>query len=300
MSEIASPSPVVTATPASATPASSAASGYLALKQAQALFKTTPERLDAEQHHKLEAVVNRQRAIETRILGSRQATHVVISPEAVTHSIAEIAANFSNEAEFVCDLARFGLSEQSLRAEVERELRVEAVLEMVSAKVAPVSNMEVELFYHLHHARFETPERRTLRHILLTHDDSEAGRATSRQRIEVIRELLLRHPDRFGEQALRHSECPTAMQGGLLGQVPRGQLFPALDAAAFTMRAGSLSEALESPMGFHLLRCENIQPAGKVPLTQVRDRIREQMLITRKQNKQRAWVCQIMSHEART
>lgn len=287
------------AAPAAAIAAASHASPYLSIKHAQALFNTTPEKLEPAQQRKLEAVVARQRQIEARILGSRQAAHVVINQQAVSRSLGEISARFTSEAEFVCDLARHGLSLQALSEEIERELRVEAVLEMVSSKVAPVSNLEIEIFYHLHRQRFLTPERRTLRHILITINDTLKGNARedALARIEEIRSLLERQPDRFAEQALRHSECPTAMQGGLLGQVPQGQLFPALEAAAFCMRPGELSDVLESPMGFHVLRCENVQPAHQVPISQLRERIRSQMLEARRQNKQKAWVRKVLSAE---
>jgi len=48
---------------------------------------------------------------------------------------------------------------------------------------------------------------------------------------------------------------------------------PALDEAAFLMRPGELSGILESPMGLHLLRCDNVEPGGPVPLSRVRDRM---------------------------
>lgn len=274
-------------------------SPYLCIKHAQALFETTPEKLSPEQRRKLDLVVARQHTIEARILGSRQAAQVVLGEQAVQRSLGEISGRFQSEAEFICDLARNGMTLESLRADIERELRVEAVLAMVSAKVPPVSNMEVELFYHLHFDRFQTPERRSLRHILITinEDLKGNGRSDALARIESIRALLERQSDRFAEQALRHSECPTAMQGGLLGQVARGQLFPALDSAAFQMRPAELSGVLESPLGFHILRCENIQPAHRVPVSSVRDRIREQMLEARRQNKQRAWLKKVLSAE---
>lgn len=285
MSELASPAAAIAA----------ASSPYLILKHAQAMFSTPPERLTAEQRAKLDRVVARQRKIEERILGSRQAAHVVISQEAIEQKLTEIGGRFTSEAEFVLDLARHGLSLVLMRTEIERELRVDGVLEMVSAKVAPVSNMEVELFYLLHFERFQTPERRTLRHILVTINDDSASnsREQARRRITEIHELLERAPDRFAEQALRHSECPTAMQGGMLGQVPRGQLFPALEAVAFEMRPGTLSPVVESPMGFHVMRCENVQPEGRVPLASVRDKVREQIMETRRQNRQRAWIQQV-------
>ena len=40
---------------------------------------------------------------------------------------------------------------------------------------------------------------------------------------------------RFADLASRHSECPTALEGGRLGEVVPGQLFPSLDAALFAL-----------------------------------------------------------------
>jgi peptidyl-prolyl cis-trans isomerase C len=280
-----------------ATPVMASPSPYLAIKHAQALFAASPDALTPEQQKKVSAVVSRQREIEKRILGSRQAAHVVVDAAAVERCVTEIAGRFSSESEFICDLARNGLSLQTLRDDIQRDMRVEAVLEAVSAKVPPVTNLEVEIFYHLHFERFKIAERRTLRHILVTVNDTLPSnrREEAYQRIVKIRELLLKAPDRFAEQALRHSECPTAMQGGLLGQATRGTLFPNLDEAAFVMRAGQISEILESPLGFHLVRCDNIQPAHVVALATVKTKIREQMLKTRRENKQKAWVRSVMA-----
>jgi peptidyl-prolyl cis-trans isomerase C len=287
MSELASSSAAIAA----------AHSPYLALKHAHALFSKAPEALNQDERQKLSVVVTRQREIERRILASPQAAHAIVNPEAIERSLAEIAGRFTSEAEYVLDLARHGLTQEGMRAEIERDLRVEGVLEFISARVPPVSNLECEIFYHQHIERFRTPERRSLRHILITinADLAENQRDAALARCEEIHAQLLRAPDRFAELALRHSECPTAMQGGLLGQLPRGQLFPSLEAEAFQMRPASLSAPVESPLGFHLLRCDNIQPAGTVPLANVRDKIREQMLKTRRLNKQRAWVKGLMT-----
>lgn len=270
------------------------ANAYLTLKHAQALYSAPPEQLSPEQLEKVDKVVARQREIETRILSSRQAAHVIVGEEALDRGIAEISGRFENEADFHADLARQGLSIESLRHEIERELRVEAVLETVSSRVPHVTEQEIEIFYRLHAKRFFTPERRTIRHILITFT-SEAERVEALASIEKIHAILIRSPERFAEQALRHSQCPTAMQGGMLGQVPRGQLYPELDAEAFQMRPASLSGIVESPMGYHILRCENIQPEGLVPLSTARSQIREKMLQVRRENRQRAWIRKIMA-----
>jgi len=239
MSELSSSSAAIAAT----------VSPYLTIKHAQALFATSPEQLTPEQRQKVSVVVARQREIERSILSSRQAANVLVRSEAIDQCIQEIASRFATEAEFICDMARNGLSLQNLREDVERDLRVEAVLEAVSAHVSPVSNLETELFYHLHYERFQQQEKRTLRHILITINEEMKGssRTEALTRIEAIRDLLIKFPDRFAEQALRNSECPTAMQGGLLGQVPRGQLFPRRGATHHSTQPHPRADAQDPP-----------------------------------------------------
>lgn len=265
---------------------------YFTIKFAHALYSTTPDALDAEQKQQVAAAAMRAYELERRILASREAVGVVVGREAVEQGLAEIASRFATEADFVCELARHGLSRQALCEEIERSLRVDTVLERVSSRVQSVSHTEVEIFYLVHRARFNQPERRTMRHILITLNDDMPGnaRAEVRAKLESILDQCQKQPARFAELALRHSECPTAMQGGLLGKVERGTLYAALDEAAFKMRPGEFSGILESPMGLHLLRCDNVEPGGLIPLSRVRDRIRDQLLEVRRQNKQRAWI----------
>ncbi|WP_223871588.1 nitrogen fixation protein NifM [Candidatus Dactylopiibacterium carminicum] len=185
----------------------------------------------------------------------------------------------------------------ALREELAREQRVEAVLDAVGSRVPAVSARDVEIFYLLHRERFQSPELRTLRHILITinEDLSSNTREAAFRRITQIHALLQRHPERFAEQALQHSECPTSMQGGLLGQLPAGKLFPSLDVVAATLRSGELSGPVESPMGFHLLRCENRRPASMLPLASVRTRIAEQILAVRSENARRRWIRSLLA-----
>ncbi|MGD9164689.1 MAG: peptidylprolyl isomerase, partial [Chromatiales bacterium] len=106
---------------------------------------------------------------------------------------------------------------------------------------------------------------------------------------EVVRKLAGRG-NRFEEFAKRYSECPTAMEGGKLGQTSRGQLYESLDAVLFRLEEGEISDIVESEMGFHILFCEKIKPARKVPLSKAAPRIREVLQERQRRNCQKAWL----------
>lgn len=273
------------------------ASPYLTLKLARELYGKAPDALAPDERGQVDTVARRQQEIERRILATLEAGSVVLPAASVARALAEIRQRFADAAEYHADLERAGLTHDSLSAALERDLKVEAVLEQVGHRAPPVSETDIEIFFLQHHARFVKPETRTLRHILVTINDDLPGnaRATAGEKIGRIHARLVKDARRFAEQALKHSECPTAMNGGLLGDVPRGQLYPELDAAAFALPAGGLSGVVESELGFHILLCERIEPERQVSLDETRARIRDRLETERRQSFQKAWVRQLFA-----
>ncbi len=155
-----------------------------------------------------------------------------------------------------------------------------------------MSEVDERLFFELHRERFTTPERRAARHILITINDdfAENRRAMAQSRIEEVAAKLDGHAQRFGKLARQYSECPTATQEGQLGTVPRGQLYPELDATLFTLMEGQISGVVESEIGFHLLLCERIEPAAAVGFDEARAKIRSVLDARRRLDTQKTWL----------
>jgi len=267
-------------------------SAYLTLKLAQELYRKGPEQLDELERKRVGGIAARQQQIEERILGSANAALVLLPAASVDACFRDIQDRYPDEPEFEADLARNGLTAETLREAIERDLKVEAVLEQVAAATPPVSDTEVEIFYLQHRERFTRPETHSLRHILVTINEDVPGstRAAASAKIEAIRERLLKDIGRFSEQALKHSECPTAMNGGLLGKVPRGKLFPEVEAVAFGLAPGELSEVVESPLGFHIVLCDAVESEMLVALAEVKEKVREHLTTSRRAAAQKAWI----------
>lgn len=265
---------------------------YLTLKLAQELFRKPPSSLEPEERTRVEQVARRQLKIEQRILATAEAASVILPASSVKRAEAEIRGRYQSDAEFVADLERAELDRASLVQAIERELKVEAVLERVARQSVAVSDIDVELYYVLHRDRFRRPENRTLRHVLITINEDLVGsdRATAFRRIDEICTRLKKSPKRFGEQALKHSECPTAMSGGQLGTMKRGQLYPELEEVAFALDPGAISDVVESPLGFHVLQCVAVEGGCELPLSAVREKIRERITESRRQAVQKAWI----------
>ncbi len=274
---------------------------YLTLKLAQQLFHKPPGNLDAAERQRVDHVVARQLKIEQRILATPEAAQVVLPASSLDQAVAEIRDRYPSQEKYLDDLEKSGLDPARLVAAIERDLRFDAVLDRVASQVCELSETDVEIFYLMQRERFRRPENRTLRHILVTINDSLPGsdRATARDKIDAIRTRLLKSPKRFSEQALKHSECPTAMNGGLLGTLRRGQLFAELEPAAFALPLGELSEIVESPLGFHIIHCVAIEDACELPLASVRQKIRTHLADSRRRAVQKAWIAGLFRQKPR-
>jgi peptidyl-prolyl cis-trans isomerase C len=265
---------------------------YHLLRAALERFKRTPSALNPA-----ELAQARRRAaetfdLETLVLGTREAQGLVIPAERLEESVNAVAGRYPDAEAFAADLADNGLDEALLSRALHRELLFDALMQGAGARRPEISEVDERLFYQLHRDRFTHPEQRTARHILVTvNDDFPAnGRLAALARIERLASRLAGHPNRFESVARRHSECPTALDGGRLGIVTRGQLYPELDAALFELRQGEVSGVVGSELGFHVLLCEKIHPGRVVPFTQARERIRALLDERRRRICQRAWI----------
>jgi len=262
--------------------------GYLELKLAWELFHKAPETLSEPERGRLAEVAAKQNGIEQRILASPEAASVIVPDTTLATRLQEIRSRYPSDDEFAQDLERSGLTPASLESAVERDLRVESVLEKIAADALPANAVDAEIFYRLHPEAFDRPEARRLRHILLTFDHP-AGRAKAAAQLESLRSTV-KTSEKFAKEALRHSQCPTAMEGGVLGVVKRGQLYAELEPAAFALVEGEISAVLESPIGLHILRCDEIFPSGPLAFADVVDKIIEKLSDKRRKEAQRAWI----------
>lgn len=63
----------------------------------------------------------------------------------------------------------------------------------------------------------------------------------------------------FEELAKERSLCPTKAVGGSLGWVNKTQMDKTFTKAAFSMRKGQVSDPVQTPYGWHIIRLDDIR-----------------------------------------
>lgn len=248
--------------------------------------------LEGEEHDDAVRIAKRKVRIEEAVLSSSEATRVAVSDRDLHEAMEEIHGHYEEDVDLSEDLRNLGFDESFLRRAMARELHVNAVLDLVASEQSQVTDTDASLYYYMNIDKFKQPEIRIARHILVTinPDTPDNQRDTSLKKIHLIADRLNKKPERFEEQALKHSECPTSLEGGLLGKVKRGVLYPELEEVLFGLKVGELSGVVESPLGFHLVRCDEVEQEGTMPLDQVLPKLRSYLQDSRRKKIQRQWI----------
>ena len=268
---------------------------YNLLRAALALFQKSPAQLAADELQQVRTQASNEIKLETRVLNSPEAANVVIPEQEVHAAFMEIRNRYETEQDFLADLERNELDQDSLRSALYRQCKVNTVLDVVGSRCPHISEVEVGIYYHIHPEQFIKPEQREAWHIYISinPDYPENTRTMALQRIQQLSLKLQKKPYKFSDLAMQNSECPTALQGGLLGKVTRGKLYPELDKVLFELKEGDISQVVESEIGFHVVLCKHIYKSETLSLAKASPKIRQLMTDRAKRTCQRAWLASL-------
>jgi len=272
---------------------------YNLLRAALSLFKKTPAELAGDELTQAKIQALNEFKIESRVLNTSEAASVIITDQEIQQAFQEIRDRYDDDDAFISDLEKNQLDNASLLTALHRQCKVNTVLEFVARNAPEINEVEIGIYYHLHAEQFNRPERREVCHIFISinPDYPENTEEMALIRAQEIAEKLQKKPHKFADLALKHSECPTALQGGVLGTVSRGTLYPELDEVLFTLKAGQVSDAVQSEIGFHVVLCKSIQKPETLSLAKATPKIRQLMKERARRTCQRAWIASLPTPE---
>jgi len=154
--------------------------------------------------------------------------------------------------------------QQSLRNEIETQLRNVALRETIVGAVVPTDD-ELLSYFESNIARYDVEEQVRASHVLVENE------ATALE----VREQLLAGED-FGELASRYStDEATKDDGGDLDWFGRGRMVPAFEEAAFALDIDEISEPVETEFGWHIIKVTDRREAHTPTLDEVKDEVRD-------------------------
>jgi len=146
-----------------------------------------------------------------------------------------------------------------------------------------VTDIEARRFFDENRDQFAPQPIVSASHILV---DSE----------ETARDILSRinaGSISFEDAARQHSSCPSARQGGSLGEFTRGQMVPEFDEAAFSMEVGELRGPVKTQFGWHIIRLDGKKDGQPVTFDQAAEQIKAHLLEEKRQKAYQSRVNQL-------
>ncbi|HEX6175401.1 MAG TPA: SurA N-terminal domain-containing protein [Candidatus Binatia bacterium] len=135
-----------------------------------------------------------------------------------------------------------------------------------------LTDKEVEDYYNANRVtKFTTPKQAKVRYIMVRLDpgaDAKQKETALARANRIVAEA--RGGKNFAELARKESGDPSAEKGGEIGWLNQGQLPEALDQQIFALAKGEISEPIETPLGFHIVKIEDVKEARTQSLAEAR------------------------------
>jgi peptidyl-prolyl cis-trans isomerase C len=172
------------------------------------------------------------------------------------------------------DITALPRSDASGRRETEEEALIHSLMEEEVATPEP-DEATCRRYYEQNLGRFRSEPIYEAAHILFTaRKDLPEDYAEAQHAATAVLSQLKRHPERFGDLARAHSACPSAAQGGNLGQITAGQTTWEFEQALATLTPSSITPSpVETRYGLHIIRLDRKVEGQQLPFEAVAERI---------------------------
>jgi peptidyl-prolyl cis-trans isomerase D len=192
--------------------------------------------------------------------------YLAVSPEALQPAVEVSDADL--EAYYKDHSAEF--------TRPERRRVLAAILPTSAVPFPQVSDADVKAAYQERLREFEQPERRRLSHVLVRVPSVGGSGAEDAARAKAEAALArIKGGADFAQVAREVSEDQaTALRGGELGVVARGEMLAPFEELAFGLKPGEVGGPVRTAYGYHVVKVLEILPASKKEFKEVAPTIR--------------------------
>ena len=252
-----------------------------------------PDLTDAESLQ-MQMVVLRHLIEQRLILQEAKKLGVTVGNDEVAQRLDALRSRAGSEEQFQQQLADSSLREEALREKIREQLMVQRVVDTKVRSTIVVTPLEVAHAVDAHPELAKPGERVRALHILVrvTEDRTEAQ---ARARIDDLHRQLANGAD-FAALAARYSEDPNAADGGRMDWVAQGELLPELDAALFGLPVGTVSEPIQTRLGFHLVKVEERRSAADLSPSDANHAIFQQLYQQKFEAAMKRWLTELQRH----
>ena len=193
--------------------------------------------------------------------------------EEVAERLEQIKSQFSSSQEFKSALASQGLTVVDLKEKYREQLIKEKMVNREVRSRVSVTPIEIALFYEKNEDDFNLPAQVKVMTIMIRKSEADPESNTdSLKKIKMI-ELKMAEGEDFTKLAREYSQDPSAVDGGDMGYINKGQMMKKIDEVIFSLQPGEISETIETPVGYHVFKIVEVKEAGAESFDEARMQI---------------------------
>lgn len=184
---------------------------------------------------------------------------------------------------------------------IRRGMRYNKLFEAKYGAQVTLGEGEAKKYYDEHLKEFETPEQVHASHILIStkpadpNGDPNEAKAQARRKAEGLLKQIKDGAD-FAALAREHSTCGSSAQGGDLGTHPRGAWVKPFEEAAFALKAGEVSDLVETRFGYHIIKVTEHNDAGTASFESAQDDIIKKLLDEKRSTLLREYIASLQEN----
>ncbi|HNX90712.1 MAG TPA: peptidylprolyl isomerase [Candidatus Omnitrophota bacterium] len=200
---------------------------------------------------------------------------IKVDEKELQNRIDMIKSYYPSEPEFLKALSDRGTNLTEFRKEITDQMMAQQLVEKeVSSKIV-IPPGEITDLYEKNKEKLIAPRRIKVAEIMVRKDQT-APAETSKAKIADIKSKIEKGAD-FAEIAKKESNGPYAQNGGEMGFVAQGQLLPEMDSVIFKTEKGKITDVIETQMGYHIFKIEEIEESRPLKLEEVSDFLKGQL-----------------------
>jgi peptidyl-prolyl cis-trans isomerase SurA len=222
---------------------------------------------------------------------------IVINDDEVMTTMNDLLSNRKMKMDdLLYELAKENSSIEAYKKELKDHLlRMKFLRREIKSRLA-VSEEEIGDYYIKHQEAYEGKEAVSIRQILILFpkNSNENIKAKLREQMNAIHKRL-QNGEPFDALAAQYSQEPAAAAGGDIGYIEKGSMLPVVDSVAFSLKKDEISEVIESPVGFHIIKVVDKRGAGIKPIASVREEIKTKIEQEKMDKKYEEWIKDLRS-----
>lgn len=208
-----------------------------------------------------------------------KAKDIKIEKEKIDAQLEKFKKRFKSEKEYQAALDKEKSTEEQVRARIEKELLAQAAYTRNVTEPAKMSEPALKEYYEKNAAKFKQPESAKLR-IISTTDEKKAQ--------DIL--VKIKQGDDFGELAYRLSEDSYRVKSGDIGYIHKGRMLPEIDAVAFKLKVGEVSDIIKAENNWFIIKVEDKKPEHQMTFEETKPRLQKELETERANELKKKWI----------